>query len=304
VDRLLDLFRNLGNSLELDEILGALDRDLRRLIVYDALCLHLVADGGFVLAYAAGGDMAWQQTCSGEAVMARVCRDRRTLLHAVSGDSGDSQWAVVFPLEHLREDARQTIAILVIQRRGSPFWSGDQHILNVLAPKLAASIDNARKFRRVEQLAEADPSTGLRNVRSLFQRLDAELARARRTQGTLAVFECSVHGFDRSGRLCSRSATRSIFEKVAVKLRESCREYDFTASSGDSLILVLPGFGAEFLEDKREAIRRIVEEAGVSAGLPLFAVVGTAFFPRDGGDAEDLLAETARRVSMTSGEGP
>jgi len=269
VDQLLDLFRNLGNSLELEEILSTLDQDLRRLVAYDALFLHTVEDEEFVTAYAAGGDIAWQQTRSGEAVLDRAVHDRRPVLHLIPHVSDDSQWALVFPLEHTslencgpeQELARQTIAILVLQRRGEIFSIDDLHVLNALSPKLAASIHNARKYRRVEQLAEADPYTGLRNVRSLFQRLDAELARARRSESTLAVFECSVQGFDRSGRLCSRATARSIFEKIALKLGESCREYDFTARSGDSLLLVLPGFRPEFLEDKREAIRRIVEEA-------------------------------------------
>lgn len=285
VDRLSALFRNLGNSLELEEILSTLDGELRRVMSYDALALLLVDATGLTPAYAAGDefrDVSQFQTGSVAEEAARAVREHRSL---VAGP------VLIFPVEHNRE----VNAVLLLH------GGGDVDLLRALAPKLAASIANAQSYRRVEQLAEADPVTGLANVRSLFQRLDAELARARRLKGTLAVFECSVEGFDRSGVLCSPSVTRNVFERVAHKLRESCREYDFAARSGDNLVVVLPGFRPENLRDKREQIQTIVEESGVSAGLPLYASVGAAFFPDDGSDAEDLLAIASKRAQDRGG---
>jgi diguanylate cyclase (GGDEF)-like protein len=280
VDRLGALYRNLGNSLELEEVLSTLHRELQRLMAYDALAVLLVDDAGLTPAYAAGAefrDVAQFQTGSVGEEAARAVREHR----AVTAGQ-----ILIFPVEHDRE----VNAVLLLH------GGGDLDLLEALAPKLAASIANARRYRRVEQLAEADPLTGLANVRSLFQRLDAEVARARRSQSTLAVFECSVEGFDRSGILCSQSVTRKVFERVARKLRESCREYDFAARSGDDIVVVLPGFLPENLVEKREQIQRIVEESGVGAGLPLYAAVGAAFFPDDGADAEDLLAVAAQRA--------
>jgi diguanylate cyclase (GGDEF)-like protein len=280
VDRLGALYRNLGNSLELEEILSTLHRELQPLMAYDALAVLLVDDAALTPAYAAGDefrDVAKLQTGIVGEEAARAVRENRAVT------AGPIR---IFPLEHDRE----VNAVLLLH------GGGDLDLLESLAPRLAASIANARRYQRVEQLAEADPLTGLANVRSLFQRLDAEIARARRCQTTLAVFECSVEGFDRSGLLCSPSVTRNVFQRVAHKLRESCREYDFAARSGDAIVVLLPGFPPENLVEKREQIHRIVEESGVGAGLPLYAKVGAAFFPDDGEDAEDLLAVAARRA--------
>ena len=301
MESLSDLIRNLNNPLELEEILSTLDRELRQLITYDILSVLLVEDGGLTPAFVAGADQqptAWFQTRTGEGVLVRVAQEHRPVLHHIRREQGRIESALIYPIEHDLAVVREVAALLVLQRDGeNAFSNGDLQILQNLAPNLAASLENARRYRRSEQLAEADSLTGLANVRSLFQRLDAELARARRSQNTLAVVQCSVEGFELSGRLCSHASTRCAFEKVALRLRENCREYDFTARSGDELVLVLPGFRREFLEEKREMIKRIVEETGVNAGLPLFAAVGAAFFPEDGTDAEDLLAAAAQEVT-------
>jgi diguanylate cyclase (GGDEF)-like protein len=258
VDCLCDLFRNLGNSLELETLLSTLDQELHRLMAYDALTVYLCEDsGGLALAYASG---------------------------KFSGGGTE----LTFPVEQ--------VAVLVFERGDSEFSGHNLDILRALRPKLAVSIENAKKYRRVEQLAERDPGTGLANVRSLFQRLDAELARARRCHGTLAVLHCSIRGLDRSCRLCPPAATRSAFERVARALHQNCREYDLTARSGDDVVLLLPGFRPEHLADRQELIQKAVEETGINAGFPLFVDIGAAFFPDDGRDAEDLLATAARRA--------
>jgi diguanylate cyclase (GGDEF)-like protein len=302
VDSLTDLFRELGNSLQLEEILSTLDQGLQRLIVYDSLAVLLVEDSGLTTVYDTGRgrlSLPWFQISPGEEIVAGAARERRPVLHHLDSELGRTESVLIFPIEFAMEQAREIIAVLLLHGEGENGFSSEAvQLLRELAPKLAASVGNARKYHRVQQLAEADPLTGLANARSLFRRLDAEVSRARRSRNTLAVLQCSVDGFDRSGCLCSEAATRCAFEKVALKLRENCREYDFAARSGDELVLVLPGFRREFLEEKCAFIRKAVEETGLSAGLPLFAAVGAAMFPEDGIDAEDLLTAAAESVVL------
>jgi diguanylate cyclase (GGDEF)-like protein len=299
VESLNGLFRNLGNSLVLEEILGTLDQELRGVIAYLSLAVLLGEDGRFTPAYSTGGDsraVAWLQGCEGEAAVRQAIEGHRAVLHPLCRDPDGAAFALLFPIEHVPPTAGAAAVLVLFGNEA--FSDGDLQVLQELSAKLGASIENARKYRRAEQLAVMDPATGLANVRSLFQRLDAELARARRTRDTLAVLQCSISGFDRSGRICSPEATFSAFEKAALMVRESCREYDFTAKSGDELVVVLPGFRPESLQEKRESVQRIVEEIAVSAGLPLFATVGAAFFPEDGTDAEDLLAAAGQRLIL------
>jgi diguanylate cyclase (GGDEF)-like protein len=285
VQRLFNLLRSLGNTLDLVDVLSTFDGELRRLISYDAISVHLVEGARLTPAYAAGPDIA------------KLLADPETadlLIRTMVERQPAVNEALIFPLENAPlENASAVVAILALYRRCPPYFSDDDlDVLDLLSMKLSASIENARKFQLAAGSVAVDPVTGLGTGRSLFQRLDAEIARSRRSKTQLAVLHCSIEGVDESNRLGSQA-----LEKIATRLRESCREYDFPARSGDDLVLVLPGFGPSDFEEKRRLIERAVEDVGLSAGLPLFATVGAAFYPQDGRDADDLLAESARRLN-------
>ncbi len=54
---------------------------------------------------------------------------------------------------------------------------------------------NALRFKQAETTATTDYLTDLPNARSLFLRLDSELARCRRTREPLTVLVCDLDGF-------------------------------------------------------------------------------------------------------------
>jgi diguanylate cyclase (GGDEF)-like protein len=301
VEALSAIFRNLGNSLDLDNVFATLDRELRRLVNYDTIAIYVADSAELTLAYAAGGELAWLQSSAGEELLAEAVGQNRPAVRHIPDDfvpqcSHAAESVMIYPIAQSTSNGCRMIAVLALHSPAS-FSAADIDILRAIAPKVSASIGNARQYQEAAALAEADSQTGLANARSLFKRLDAELARAARSDTSLAILQCSIEGIDQSGRFCSPAAARRVFETLARKLKESCREYDFAARSGDELVLVLPGFRRQFLEDKRTAIRRMVEEAGLRAGLPIFAVIGDAFFPGEGKDAEDLLTIAARKVA-------
>src|SRR5271165_5261551 len=155
VDTLGSLFRHLGNSLDLDETLSTLDRELRRLIAFDAISVHLLEGGQWVPAY-------------------------------VAGAAFESIHTLTVPLP---------AAIIKLYREGErAFGRQDLEVVRDAAEKIAAAIANARQYRDALRVAEIDPATGLLNGRALFGRLDAELARARRSKAGLGVFQCRLQG--------------------------------------------------------------------------------------------------------------
>jgi diguanylate cyclase (GGDEF)-like protein len=174
------------------------------------------------------------------------------------------------------------------------FSSDNLRVLLAIASKTSLAIENALKFRQVETTATTDYLTDLPNARSLFLRLDAELARAKRAEEPLAVLVCDLNGFkqinDRHGHLVGNQ----VLKAVGAALRESCREYDYVARmGGDEFVLLLPC-------SKRDDLRiRIAELANIGAQAAVVGLtmsVGEAFFPEDGQDAEQLLAEADRRM--------
>jgi len=282
-----DLFRCLGNSLDLVEVLSTFDLELRRLLGYDAIAVHVVDNGRLVPAYAAGSGL--------ENLLAYTDDIDALLGVAVERQPLIDGRALVFPLEN----PTAVIALLTLYRYGAPcFNAQDLDLLDMLSVKLTAAIENALRFQAAAESATLDPVTGLANGRSLFERLDAELARARRAGTRLAVLQCSIEGFAEGNRLCSAESARYALKKIATRIRESCREYDFSARIDNDLMLVLPGLGPSELAEKRALIQRVVEDAALTVGLPLCATVSAAFYPEDGRDTEDLLAESSRMLNL------
>src|ERR1035438_1442758 len=188
VERFYELYRQLGTSLDLDEILSTLDRELGRVIEYHALSVHLEEDGRLTCAYAAGS--AFQKLVALEYMLGpgppgRLATARTPAFHQ-EPDAAKGLVLATFPLEWKGRLA----GVLSLYRVGSlQFAEDDLAAIRGLAPKLAACIENGRAFRRAEAT----------NTRALFERLDAEVARIRRSHGRLAVLQCAVEGLHTCG---------------------------------------------------------------------------------------------------------
>jgi hypothetical protein len=259
------MFRQLGNSLDLAETLSTLDTELRRLVRYDTISVHLVEDGRLVPGYAAGPGFQFLgslELAVGEGLLGGVAATRLTVFNGVPDWSGGLAMVLAVAIE-LR--GRVTAVLALYRAESDPFAAEDPQLLAWLAPKLAASVDNARRFCRVERAG----------TRALFERLDGEVARARRIGGRIAVLECAVKDLDPEGTLADR---------VTGELRRLCREYDFVARSGNSFLVVLADFAPAGLPEKLACIEAVFRRTGLSAAI------GAAFLPEDGEDAEDLLA--------------
>jgi GGDEF domain-containing protein len=292
VDTLSNPFGDLGSSLDLVETLAGFDRDLRRLIAYQAITLHIPRDGRLAPAFVAGDAfhrLASLEPRLGEGFLGTAAAGRRVMRNCrVEGLNGLAS-ALLYPLE----SSAGLAGMLALYHSGSnAFSEQDFQIVASIAPKLTAAVENALKYERAARLAGVDPLTGSVSARALFERLDAALARARRSHGEVAVIQCEIQGLAE----CPPELSTDVFNRVAEALRGCCREYDFVARSGDDFILLLEGFERRGLERKHTQIQAAVEEAGVDAGLPLSAAMGAAFFPSDASDAEGLLSAASENL--------
>ena len=162
------------------------------------------------------------------------------------------------------------------------------------------AIENALKYQQAESSATTDYLTGLPNARSLFLQLDRELARCKRDSSTLTVMVCDMDGFKQINDRFGHLEGNRVLRLFAQALKETCREYDYVARmGGDEFVVVAPGLPAgrccqEMRSDSRELARLAGREV---CGEDLLSLsVGQAFYPDDGHDAEELLAEADRRM--------
>ena len=84
---------------------------------------------------------------------------------------------------------------------------------------------------------------------------------------------------------------------VSEALRSRCREYDYVARmSGDEFVLLLPGSDRRSIQGRIAEIRQIAIGPGMPASSGVSMSIGEVYYPEDGSDAEELLAEADKRM--------
>jgi|HubBroStandDraft_1064217.scaffolds.fasta_scaffold02327_9 diguanylate cyclase (GGDEF)-like protein/putative nucleotidyltransferase with HDIG domain len=307
VQLLFELVQDLGNSLSLDETLSVVAARLKRIIPYDAIAIYVRLDRKLVPQYVNGEDFRLFSSLEipvGEGLSGWVAENRKPILNGnpsvepgyLSDPAKFStlRSALAVPLEGLNG----AIGVMTLYRAASDAFSRDHlRILLAISSKVSLAVENALIFRQVEDSATTDYLSGLPNARSLFLRLDSELARCKRNHEPLCVVVCDLDGFkqinDRFGHLEGNKVLRLVSEA----LRSRCREYDYVARmGGDEFVLLLPGSDRRAIQGRIAEIRQIAIETGMPGGSGVSLSMGEAYFPEDGSDAEDLLAEADKRM--------
>jgi diguanylate cyclase (GGDEF)-like protein/putative nucleotidyltransferase with HDIG domain len=306
---LYELAQELGSSLSIDETLSVFAVRLRKTVPYDSIAIFVRRENSLRPEYVSGenvrlfssleipmgaGISGWvaetgKPILNGDPLMEPGYREdstRSTLLRA----------QLCIPLEGVSG----VIAVLSLYSGEKDAFTKDHlRILQAISSKVALSIENALKYRQAENSASTDYLTGLFNARSLFLHLDSELARCRRLESPLAILVSDLDGFKQVNDRFGHLEGNRLLQQVALRLKESCREYDCVARmGGDEFVLVLPGLTPEAVRNLIPRLRESVRQAGrevLREDLVGFSV-GEAYFPGDGADAERLLAEADKRM--------
>jgi diguanylate cyclase (GGDEF)-like protein len=189
--------------------------------------------------------------------------------------------------------------LALYQAEADAFTSEHLRVLQVITSRVALFIENALKYREAETSATVDYLTGMANARALSLHLEQELARCKREFSTFALMACDLNGFkavnDRYGHL----AGDKVLKLFASLMREACRETDYAARmGGDEFVIVAPNMAPDVVGERASRLSALAREAGreVCGKDFLSLSMGAAFYPRDGLDAEQLLAEADKRM--------
>jgi diguanylate cyclase (GGDEF)-like protein/putative nucleotidyltransferase with HDIG domain len=309
VQMLFELTQDLGNSLSLNETLSVVSVRLKRLVPYDSIAVYVVRDQKLMPEYVNGENFRLFSSLEipvGEGLSGWVAQNRKPILNGnpsveagYMGDPGKFSTlrsALAVPLEGLNG----AVGVLALYRAEKDAFTRDNlRILLAISSKVSLAVENALKYRLVENSATIDYLTNLPNARSLFLRLDSELARCRRMNIPLAVLVCDLDGFKQVNDSFGHLTGNKVLSSVANGLKENCREYDYVARmGGDEFVLLLPHITPDSVDERINHLVRIAAEAGEAVqGKRLLSMsVGDAFFPMDGDNAEELLATADRRM--------
>lgn len=181
------------------------------------------------------------------------------------------------------------------------------------ADRIAVALSNAAWEEKLYRQAHYDPLTGLPNRLVLHDRLEQELARARRDGSQIAVFFLDLDRFKNINDSLGHSAGDELLAQVARIYLHCLRKTDLVVRlGGDEFVVVLSdlhlhanpaGFATAIAEKILAALQRTL----VVAGLPVTVgtSLGIAMFPGDADNVEDLLknADAAMYHAKSEGRG-
>jgi diguanylate cyclase (GGDEF)-like protein/PAS domain S-box-containing protein len=205
---------------------------------------------------------------------------------------GQEEFASALSLDDVFELVRRDGGRRLVERRRSPIRDamGAERGQVLMLRDAGERVDQGRAML---ELAFRDPLTGLSNRHSLLERLELELAHARRDGRRMALLFLDLDQFKPINDTLGHHVGDEILRRIAQRLRSGLREADTVARlGGDEFTILVPGIGSV---DDALAVAAKVDEL-VAAPLDLDgrslevrASIGVAVFPDHARDAAGLL---------------
>src|ERR671935_503600 len=174
------------------------------------------------------------------------------------------------------------------------FWDLNPWLMPfAVAPLLL--IHRSLSVPQLQEEARVDPKTGLFNARHFAVALTEELTRAQRFERPLSLVMADLDLLRDINNTYGHLAGDAVLQGVAEVFRAQLRHYDVPARfGGEEFAILLPETPPEQAFEIADRIRRAVGQRPFdveTSSEPIRATIsiGVAGFPRDGGDANELI---------------
>jgi two-component system, cell cycle response regulator len=153
----------------------------------------------------------------------------------------------------------------------------------------------SRANKRLQELVDIDDLTGLYNMRSIYQRLDTELSRARRYGRPLSVVMLDMDNFKSVNDGNDHLFGSFVLAEIGKIIKATIRSVDFAARyGGDEFLIALPETTQEGAELFCERLRQTIAEKtfnkdGISMKLSASLGIGSSEALEAGFDARNLV---------------
>ncbi len=315
------LARSLTSSFDLDTILRTILDHMER-IVHAELWTLLMRDGDtqeLYYAIAAGGEQEKLRDLRvkvGEGVAGWVVEHGETLIVPESADDPRIRQGSEGKL-------RKVHSVIALPLRGRKGTHGAIEIFNpsneqmtdytiaflhILADHAAIAIENAHDVARIQQLTITDDTTGLYNVRHLYDVLAREIDLCNREGHPVSLAFIDLDHFktvnDRHGHLIGSELLARVGRRLQELSRpdDSCFRY-----GGDEFVILMPGANSsQALLRASELLCNLMGSSfRMKNGLALTvsASVGVATAPADGATLHAVIGAADSRMYTVKGSG-
>jgi len=315
------LARSLNSSLDLDSILGTILEQMERIIKAELWTLLMLDESGKELYYAlaAGGNkdsLRDLRVKLGEGVAGWVAEHGETLIVPGTEDDfrlqdtkgtlpGKVYSAIALPLKG-RKGTHGVIEIL--NPRISQLTDYTIAFLHILADHAAIAIENSRDVARIQQLTITDDTTGLYNVRHLYDVLGRELARCVPLGIAVSLAFLDLDHFKRVNDSHGHLIGSELLALTGQRLQELCRKQDLCFRyGGDEFVVLMPETDSTDAFALAAQMHRALTETSflMTSGLTLSvrASIGLSTSPADGTTVHSIIGAADKRMYEVKSHG-
>jgi diguanylate cyclase (GGDEF)-like protein len=315
------LARSLTSSFDLDTILRTILEHMERIMEAELWTLLMLDESTQELYYAiaAGGE---QEALSdlrvkvGEGVAGWVVEHGETLIVPEAVDDPRVK-------EEGSAEPRNVRSVIALPLRGRKGTHGAIEIFNprtdqmtdytiaflhILADHAAIAIENAHDVARIQQLTITDDTTGLFNVRHLYNVLGRELERCSRLMQPLSLAFIDLDQFKLVNDAHGHLVGSELLATTGRRLQELSRKQDWCFRyGGDEFVILMPNTSAEDALALASALLGGLMETQflMKNGLELSvrASIGLSTAPADGATVHAIIGAADARMYMVKSNG-
>ncbi len=319
---LYEVAKSLGANLDLNEILGLILSETKRVVNYHTGVIYLWEEAEQILMptairspfseqlkniyYPLGEGLIGHVAESGQPEIVYDSKKDRDL-RSMPGINQFLRSLLVIPLSM---DQKLIGIVALGKKEPNAFGPKQMKILSSLGGQAAVAMANAMLYKKIEKLAITDGLTKVYNHRQFYKKIEEEAERSKRYGTTCSLVMLDLDFFKKFNDQYGHRAGDTALCNVAQVLNASTRTIDVVSRyGGEEFAIILPETDSTGAKLVAERIRRAVQDTSfpVTEDQPPVHVtvsVGIATCPQDASDVNELVeyADKALYYSKETGK--